>query len=523
MRYIIAILILFFSCQQKSTSLSESQEPVQTFRNAATSAFYDLRIYQIMVESFVDGDNSVNYNVGWGPSQHKGDLRGIIQSLPYIKELGMNAIWLTPIFDSNGSDKLDATGYFAYNYFKIDPKFGSFEDAKELVDTAHELGLYVFFDGVFGHHKDGHIPASPSGHYVNGNNPNKYPESLQFYLEFANYWIDALEIDGWRLDQAYQVPIEYWRKIRSAVETKCTQRKQAGYKWGTLGYMVAEVWDTDAARIQNAVYGPNSNPALYSAFDFPLRYALVRTLAGDENKYSHPKAWQLNEGFKTRKQYSSHTLPNLMISNHDFVRFGDLIERAGLAGPYDHSYWRRHKMAFSFLAAHSGPITIYYGDEIGDELPEFSNKVLTDCWKKDLCDDHVGRTNAKIDGVNYSLNENQRDLKNYVTLLMKLRDKYPALAQGQREHLISNDQLYLDLKIHPEQKILYALNISSTEQTVFIDKNQLDSELLKDLISAEEIEWHDDLSPQGLTIFSSENQYFKLSIPAQSARFFVLK
>lgn len=60
----------------------------------------DLRIYQIMVESFVNGDNSIGHGTGYGTSHHKGDLQGIIDSLDYIESLGMNAIWLTPIFDS---------------------------------------------------------------------------------------------------------------------------------------------------------------------------------------------------------------------------------------------------------------------------------------------------------------------------------------------------------------------------------------------------------------------------------------
>ena len=59
-----------------------------------------LRMYQVMVESFVDGDPARNYNAGYGTSHHKGDIRGIINSLDYIQSTGMNAIWLTPVFDS---------------------------------------------------------------------------------------------------------------------------------------------------------------------------------------------------------------------------------------------------------------------------------------------------------------------------------------------------------------------------------------------------------------------------------------
>jgi hypothetical protein len=65
-------------------------------------------------------------------------------------------------------------------------------------------------------------------------------------------------------------------------------------------------------------------------------------------------------------------MPNLMLGNHDLVRFGDLLER-GNFNPAD--YWQRHKAAFSFLAARSGPITLYYGEEFGDEVPGFASQV----------------------------------------------------------------------------------------------------------------------------------------------------
>lgn len=110
-----------------------------------------LRTYQIMVESFVDGDTSIGYSTGYGTSHHNGDLQGIIDSLDYIQSLGMNAIWLTPIFESEAidgqddwADRLDATGYYATDYFTIDPHFGDLETARTLVEEAHRRGLYVF-------------------------------------------------------------------------------------------------------------------------------------------------------------------------------------------------------------------------------------------------------------------------------------------------------------------------------------------------------------------------------------------
>ena len=117
-----------------------------------------LAIYQIMVGSFVHSDKGAEgYDNMWGPEGERkdGNLRGVISALDHIAGLGVNAIWLTPIFDSSkadGGEKLQATGYFANDYFSIDPHFGTDDDLRELIAKAHERGLYVLLDGVFGHH-----------------------------------------------------------------------------------------------------------------------------------------------------------------------------------------------------------------------------------------------------------------------------------------------------------------------------------------------------------------------------------
>ena len=108
----------------------------------------------------------------------------------------MNAIWLTPIFESNGNDKLDATGYYCYDYFNVDDNWGGNSKLKELIDAAHDKGLYVILDGVFGHYGDS-VAASPSGRYPSGgSNPVSSPGSLESYKEVATWWIENYEIDN---------------------------------------------------------------------------------------------------------------------------------------------------------------------------------------------------------------------------------------------------------------------------------------------------------------------------------------
>ncbi len=458
-----------------------------------------LRTYQIMVESFVDGDSNIGHGTGYGTSHHNGDLQGIIDSLDYIQDLGMNAIWLTPIFESQAitgqdhwADRLDATGYFATDYFKIDPRFGDLETARTLVDEAHKRGLYVFFDGVFGHHKEGLIKPSPSGLLPSGSsNPVDYPASLDFYKEVATYWVKELKIDGWRLDQAYQVPTDAWTQIRKAVDEasqSVTYTNVEGDQVNPLGYMVAEIWKGES-EIASDAYGAADEPALCSAFDFPMRYRVVETLAVNESGVGGRGVDWLDNGYQTHNQYPSHAQPNLMIGNHDLVRFGDLLQRGGLADVNDAEYWQRHKAAFAFQAAYTGPITLYYGDEIGDQVDGFAAKEDNNtCAVRGVCDDHVARSSAKIEGVTATLDANQVDLKNYVKSLMDMRAAHPALYQGSRTNLVASNGSYVDLKVSGDDQVLFALNTLESARNIVLTEAQVGSnQALVDLITNQQI------------------------------------
>ncbi|RCU49114.1 glycosidase [Corallincola holothuriorum] len=445
----------------------------------------NLRIYQVMVEAFIDGDTNFDYNTAYGNSHHKGDIQGIINSLDYIESLGMNAIWLTPVFQSNTSDaRLNGTGYFAGDYFTVDNNFGTKEQLKTLVDEAHARGLYVFLDGVFGHHS-GNTAGSPEGRSLSTDGPAQgsgqeavYPDDLDFYIEVATYWVNEIKIDGWRLDQAYQVPVEYWDNIRTAVETASagvTYTNKDGVEVNPLGYMVGEIWRS-AGEIASQGYGTEAAPALLSNFDFPVRYSTVQTFAVDEGGTGDRPATHLDTGMMQLLAYPDHAQPNLMIGNHDILRFGDLLQRGNLAEPDEAEYWARHKAAFAFMAAYSGPITLYYNDEIGYEVPGFADQVSnTTCADQGLCDDHVARTSGRIEGVPTLVGETpveltaeEADLKQYVADIMAIRAANPALYNGSRTHIHSDEYIYIDRKDAGDNNVLVMVNTKGVEANVTI-------------------------------------------------------
>lgn len=509
------------------TSASGSAETrLACNQGSSASAACDLRMYQIMVEAFVNGDDSINYNVGYGPSNHKGDLQGIIDSLDYIKSLNVNAIWLTPIFDSckgqTSDDKLAATGYFACDYYTVDPNFGSNAKLKELVDTAHAKGLYVFLDGVFGHTSSkGVINPSPTGllpDFLTASSTTctvsstqkcidySSANSIAFFKELASYYVTEYGIDGWRLDQAYQIPTTVWNTIRTAVETAAQTRKDAGETWGTLGYMVGELW-SGQDYIASAGYGTASAPALKSNFNFPLRYGVVQALAVEESGTKKDPT-QLYASWNDGSAYPDFAMPNLMIGNHDLVRFGDLLQRGGLGNPGETNYLLRHQAAFSFLAANSGPVTVYYGDEIGDQVDGFAAQVSsTTCASQGLCDDHVARSTGKIEGVTagFTPSAQQSTLKSYVTQLMALREAHPALAKGARTHIYSDSSVYVDLKSTSSDKVLYLLNAGTVDAKITLNNDVIGgSGDLTDLVDS--------------TTVSLSGSTYTITVPALSGR-----
>lgn len=395
----------------------------------APDAHRSLTIYQIMVASFQHSpEGAPGYKAMWGPDGHtkNGNLRGIINALDHIRSLGVNAIWLTPIFDSStatGGEKLQATGYFTNNFFAIDPHFGTEADFKELVDEAHKRDMYVLLDGVFGHH-GGVSEPSPLGNVLDvtvthcdrpdgGTGNISYPGSLDYIKEVATYWIDKYGVDGWRLDQAYQAMQghhNYWNEIRGAVEELAEQRRARGEKWGVLGYMVGEDWG-NAEVINNGVY---RDGGLLSAFDFQGKERISGAMQ-DPLTPILPNGWKdvinVLSTPRERGYLNDYVLPNLFLTNHDGFRVADHID------PTDPYYYEKLMTLHAILAAYSGPVTLYYGDEYAD------NTRSTVGAQKD----NIARTSGHLE----PRNEKEKELKDYISKVMELRRSVRALTHGQ--------------------------------------------------------------------------------------------
>ena len=403
----------------------------------------ELSIYQIMVGSFQHGEGGASgYSDMWGPSGHRknGNLRGIINALDYIKDLGMNAIWMTPVFDSTngqGGEKLQATGYFCTNYFKIDPKFGTLDEFKELVEKAHERGIYIILDGVFGHH-GGVSQASPNGNSIDSTNSSNvrgtdagnvsYPNSLAYFKEVVRYWME-LGVDGWRLDQCYQVyqgGHNYWYDLRMEVEAVASERRNRGEQWGTLGYMVGEDW-TGAGSIT-----VTQQNGLKSVMDFDGKDNLVKLGSGVGSI-----GWFLSNDAKARGYKDDGVEPTIFLSNHDTSRVGDTVTDAD-------KLITRH----AAVACYTGPTCTYYGDEIGDKSGKDGNA------------DNKGRTSGRITGFNST----EQKIHDGVAKWFKARSENPAMWRGtvDRKKVSNNTEVITKTDAQTGNKIIA---IFSSEKT----------------------------------------------------------
>ena len=323
--------------------------------------------YQIFVDRFNRGntekdDSYINLKWGGRPTPKSfagGDLRGITEKLDYIKELGANVIYLTPVFKSISNHKYDIS-----DYYTVDPQFGSNSDLKELIERAHGCGIRIVLDAVFNHVSDrlpqfedvlekgrdseyfdwfivhGDKPDRQKGNYeqfatckympkLNTSNP----AVREFLTGIALHYINDYDIDGWRLDVSDEISQEFWRDFRRAVK---------GAKPDAV--IIGENWHDAYRNLRGDQYDSIMN---YSFTKAALDFLSFGT--SDACK----TAWRLNELLLRNKEGVNKMMLNLLDS-HDTDRFFTQVkENRNL-----------EKIALAMLFFYQGAPCIFYGTEV---------------------------------------------------------------------------------------------------------------------------------------------------------------
>lgn len=325
------------------------------------------RFYQIFVDRFNigDKDKDMSYvNLKWGDkptpkSFAGGDIKGITDKLSYIKSLGIDSIYLTPVFKSISNHKYDIS-----DYLEIDKDFGNSEDLKELVDNAHENGMHIVLDAVFNHCSDeiaqfqdvlkkGKTSEYYKWFIINGDKPDQKevnyetfascnympkfdtsnPEVRKFLIGIAVHYIKEYHIDGWRLDVSDEVSHDFWREFRRAVK-----------KENPEAVIIGENWHDASVYLKGDQYDSIMNYAFTKA---TLDYFSTDKLD------AKGMAERLNDLLARNSDTVNHMMLNLLDS-HDTHRFYSEVSEDD----------RKFKAALCLLYLYPGVPCIFYGTEI---------------------------------------------------------------------------------------------------------------------------------------------------------------
>ena len=380
----------------------------------------DAVFYQIFPDRFANGDpaNDPPNVAPWGSQPTiwnfmGGDLRGILQRLDYLLDLGVNALYLNPIFQATSNHR-----YNISDYYRIDPKLGTMADFRALLEACHANGIRVILDGVFNHtgrgffafndilengehspYKDWyHIHRFPVRAYGEGNaedyeawwgfrslpklNTNT-PAVREFIFGVARYWLEQ-GIDGWRLDVPNEIDDdEFWQAFRGVVKTINPD-----------AYLVGEIWTAEPRWAQH----------FDGLMHYPVREAILAFVNGASPASAFAARLQELADLYGAQAHAMY----VPLGSHDTERLRTVVGSAEKA-----------RLALGLQFAYAGAPAIYYGDEIGLEGGKDPDNRRAFPWAREQWD---------------------VDLRRWVQKLIALRKRTPALRRGAFRALTGNDQ-----------------------------------------------------------------------------------
>ena len=363
--------------------------------------------YQIMPDRFCRGDaapkrmllkNWNNRNHITGIDFFGGDLRGIIGKLPYLADLGITGIYLLPIFESDSNHK-----YNTIDYTRIDPDFGTEEDVKELVETAHALGIRVMLDAVFNHSgtgffawkdvwekgedsryidwfcieqhpfrrkygslKDGRFHGFAFLDMMPKLNTNN-PEVTAYFAEICQYWVREWNIDGIRFDVGNEVSHTFLKAINRALKPIRPDL-----------FLLGEIWMDSIEWLRGDEYD--------SVMNYPL-FESLQNFWVDEDASSRDLMYALNRVYSLYPEQVNRCIFNFL-DTHDTMR---ALTRCG---SLDIFYQQ-----LTVLMTMPGTACIYYGTEIampGGHDPDCRRTMPWDEIAADVHDDAMNEMKRLI-------------------------------------------------------------------------------------------------------------------------------
>jgi glycosidase len=441
-------------------------------------------IYLIMIDRFANGEPGNDVPNG-APVEatdrhnprayHGGDLRGVIDHLPYLKDLGVTAIWLTPWYDNwNGVNRCGEPwcpntyyhGYHAIDYYSVEDHFGDLKTLRELVEKAHSLGLKVIQDQVANHVGSQHpwVKDPPLPNWFHGtltqHQRNRFrnstllsphsnsedvrntldgwfsddlpdmnqeePEVIRYEIQNALWWVGVTGIDGIRQDTIQYMPRPFIRSLSDALH------RQYPKMW-----MVGEVFERDAAQTSFFIGGHTGWDGIDTKLDSVFDFALWNiSLAVFTNKLPMTA---LRDQLKYDALYPSPSMITVLANNHDTARFLSL-DGANVTGS---------KLHTAFVLTVRGIPQLYYGEEIameGKDDPDNRRDFPGGFRDSRSAFNAAGRT------------PEEREMFDWTRTWLHLRAEHSALRTGKLLDLFYEKDAYVFARQDSNECIIVAFN-----------------------------------------------------------------
>lgn len=478
-------------------------------------------IYLIFPDRFANGDENNDVDLGLTDkrvlrdslkTRHGGDIQGIRERLPYVSELGATALWINPLL-TNDQPWESYHGYAATDHYEIDPRFGTLEEYKALVDECHRSGIKVVKDIVFNHvganhHLIQNLPSKDWIHVWDGFQRTSYraptlmdpyaseedkkimtdgwfdhhmPDLNQkngllanFLITNSIWWIEMTGIDAYRIDTYAYSDAEFMAKWAKTI-------KKFYPKFNFFGETWVHGTPIQAHFTQNNNMNGNFNTELPAVTDFQLYYAINDAL-------TKPQGWTdgVAKLYYTVAKDFVYEDPNrnvIFLDNHDLSRFYSMVGE-------DFEKW---KMGIGWLLTTRGIPMLYYGTEIlmtGYTDPDA--KVRADFsggWKSDPVDKFTKEGRSELENQAFS----------FISKLAQFRKKSKALTQGKTTQFVPVDGVYVYFRYTDSETIMVAMNTSEKEMVLDTERYE---ERVGDAITATNVMTDESVSLENLKLSS---------------------
>ena len=445
-------------------------------------------VYLIMPDRFANGDKTNDIVKGMTETtlnrdsmyhRHGGDIQGIINNLDYLRDLGVTALWINPLL-TNDQPKTSYHGYANTENYRIDPRYGTNELYKKLIDEMHKRGMKMVKDLVHNHvgsrhwtvldlpskdwlnqwptftrttyreqtHFDPYASAADKKQMVKGwfdfhmPDPNQQNPYVRNYITQSHiWWVEYAGVDAFRLDTYAYNDLDYMTEWAKVIKAEYPNLNSFGETW--VQGVPSQTYFTEGN-----VVNQGFDSGLDGVTDFQALWAVNEALNG---KFGWTDGVvRLYNTLAYDYQYKDATKNVVFLDNHDLNRFYSVVNED----------FSKYKSGIAWVLTTRGIPQFYYGNEIlmtGTTTPD--GKVRLD-FKGGWPEDKVNKFTAA------GRTEKENEAFNYVRKLATYRKNNEVLQTGKMMQFVPQDGVYVYFRYNADKTVMMLMNGEEKEVTV---------------------------------------------------------